>query len=399
MPRTRRRTRDRLSFGIDRLISEGFAPLTGQRVGLFTNLSAVNRELVTTYDVFRQAEAVNLAALFGPEHGFGGSAADGAAVDSTTDPRTGLPVYSLYGETQRPTAEMLDGLDVLVCDIQDIGARYYTFLWTLTHILEACGEHGVPVLVLDRPNPLGDRIDGGPLDPELASLVGRHSIPNQHALTLGELAEVFNTAWNPTPGEMDVVECQSWRRDMRWDDIGRIFVPPSPNMPRAVTAYHYPGSCLLEGTTLSEGRGTPLPFEVVGAPYVDGWALADALNKLEVAGVRFRPHQFQPAASKFAGQLCGGVQAHITDAAAYRPLVAWLHVIRTLRHLYPDDFAWLPPSQPDGLQHFDRLIGTRQARAMIDAGEPVDAITAGWADFHEEFLTVADVALRYLGGL
>ncbi len=374
-----------LRFGIDRLEDDGFAPLKGLRVGLFTNLSAVNRDLVTTVDVLRSAGAVNLVALFSPEHGLAGMIADGVHVDSGVDPRTGLPVHSLYGATYRPTPEMLDGVDILVCDIQDIGVRYYTFVWTLTHILEACGEIGVPVMILDRPNPLGGKIDGGTLDPALASLVGRFPVPVQHGLTIGELAKLVNAQWNPAPVDLSVIACDGWTRSTTWDRTGRAFVPPSPNMPKYVTAQHYPGSCLLEGTTLSEGRGTPLPFEVVGAPYIDPWALADAVNAQSLDGVRARPHQFTPTASKYSGQLCSGIHLHITDADAYRPLPVWLAILCEVRALYPDDFAWLPPYREGGLQHFDRLIGDAQTRTVIERGDDIAPIIDGWLDVRAGF--------------
>lgn len=384
-----------MRFGIDRLIDDHFAPLKGKRVALFSNLSAVNRDLVTTYDVFWSAEDVNLVALFGPEHGFGAAAADGLAVDTATDPRTGLPVFSLYGENFRPTAAMLEGLDLMVCDLQDVGVRYYTFLWTLTHVIEACGEAGVPVLVLDRPNPLGVVLDGGTLEPRLASLVGRLPIPVQHGMTLGELAMLINDRWNPHRADVTVYTCDGWVRYQDWTHTGRAFVPPSPNMPHFVAAQHYPGSCLIEGTTLSEGRGTPLPFEVVGSPYIDGGALAAALNGLHLPGVRFRPYLFEPSASKYAGQTCSGVQAHITDSGVYRPVQAWLSVIHTIRDLYPVDFAWLPQYYPGGPQHFDRLIGDRHTRRMIEAGEPVATIVDGWQPFQSDFRALAAPYLLY----
>lgn len=373
-----------MRFGIDRLIDEDFAALSGRRVGLFSNMSAVNRDLRTTYDVLRNATNVQLAALFGPEHGFSAMAQDGISVDSSTDPLTGLPVYSLYGASERPTQEMLAGIDLMICDIQDIGVRYYTFLWTVTHILEACGEYGVPVLILDRPNPLGGAIDGGTLQPELSSLVGRFPIPIQHGLSLGELAKMLNALHNQNPAEVSVIACDGWQRQQTWDQIGRAFVAPSPNMPHFVTAQHYPGACLIEGTTLSEGRGTPLPFEVVGAPYIDGFELAEVLNAQMLPGVRFRPHQFQPNASKYNGQSCGGVQAHITGPD-YRPLPAWLTVIQIIRSLYADDFAWLPPHAPGAMQHFDRLIGSADVRQQIEQGASFAEISAGWPAFHAEF--------------
>lgn len=379
-----------LAFGIDRLVADDFSPLHGKQVALFGNLNAVDAALVPTLDRLLAAPKVGLVALFGPEHGFSAGAADGEAVDSTVDARTGLPVYSLYGADYAPTPQMLDGLDLIVCDIQDLGVRYYTFLWSLTHLMEACGAAGVPLLILDRPNPLGGRVDGGPLDPALTSLVGRFSVPVQHSLTLGEMARTINARWNPTPARIDVLDVTGWHRSQTWAALGRAFVPPSPNMPHAVTALHYPGSCLLEGTTLSEGRGTPLPFEQVGAPGIDGHALADTLNALDLPGVRFRPTRFRPTSSKHRDAECGGVQAHITDAARFRPLVAWLYVIMAIRHHYPDTFGWLPPgTRPDGtpgLQHFDRLIGDTTTRAIIDSGGDLAPIFDAWADFQADFL-------------
>lgn len=369
-----------VSTGLDELIAADFRPLRGRRIGLFTNPSAVDRQLVSAARRFKAAAAegtFRLAALFAPEHGIDAAAPDGAKIDTSRE--GDLPVYSLYGETQRPTAAMLRGIDVLVCDLQDIGVRYYTFLWTLTHILEAAGEHGVPVLLLDRPNPLGGEVvSGAPLDPALASLVGRCSIPIQHGMTLGEVARWFNARWNPTPAALDVIACADWRRSMRWRDTGLPFVPPSPNMPHPETVAQYPGACLIEGTNLSEGRGTALPFEIAGAPFVDGAALADRLNALDLPGVRFRPHTFQPTASKWAGDSCGGVQVHITDAAAFRAIPTWLALIAAVRALYPDQFAWRA-------DHFDRLIGSREVRARLDAGQPLDDLLAAWENFTQNF--------------
>ncbi len=378
--------------GLDVLRDEQFRSLAGLRVGLMTNPSAVDRDLRSAYQIFAGAQPVNLAALFGPEHGFAGAAPDGETIDSAVDARTDRPVYSLYGATFRPTPEMLDGIDVLVCDIQDIGVRYYTFTWTVSHILEAAGEHGVRVMILDRPNPLGGRtVDGPVLDKAQSSLVGRFPIPVRHGLTLGELAGMINARWNPTPANLTVIPCDGWRRDMIWADTGLPWVPPSPNMPHLVTLAHYPGACLVEGTQLSEGRGTALPFEIVGAPWIDGLALAEHLNGEAWAagmGARFRPHSFQPSQSKWAWQTCHGVQVHITDPARWRPIEVWLGVIITIRALYPAHFAWLPANPESGLQHFDRLIGAawlrRQIEADVQAGKPADAIlaqfAAEWAD-------------------
>lgn len=368
--------------GIEVLRADGFAALRGKRVGLLSNPSGVDAQMNSTVDILRGAPGVELVALFGAEHGVLAAAGDGEHVASAIEPRTGLIAHSLYGDTLRPTAAMLDGLDAVVCDIQDIGARFYTYVWTLSHILEAAGEHGVAVVVLDRPNPLGGvRIDGGGLVPACASLVGRYDIPIQHGMTLGELARLLNGVWNPSPAELTVIACRGWRREMTWQATGLPFVPPSPAMGHVSTAQHYPGACLLEGTTLSEGRGTVLPFEVVGAPYIDPHGLAEALNALDLPGVRWRAHTFRPTASKYAGQTCHGVQAHITEPAAYRPALAWLHVIHTVRHRYPDDFGWTPPYETGAgatLRHFDRLVGDPAVREQIDAGVPVAEITAGW---------------------
>ncbi len=380
-----------LSFGVDRLVDDNFAPLKGERVGLFTNLSAVNRDLTTTYDLFHTAKGVNLTALFSPEHGFAGAVADGVSVQSSIDTQTGLPVYSLYGDTQRPTPDMLRDVDILVCDIQDIGIRYYTFLWTITHILEACGVYNVRVMLLDRPNPLGGlTVRGGGLHAELASLVGRYAIPIQHGMTLAEVATLINNTWNPHPAQITVVPCEGWMRDITWPQTGRAFVPPSPNMPHFSTVMQYAGACLVEGTTLSEGRGTALPFEIVGAPGVDGAPsvdgahIAQVLNALNLEGVRFRPHQFQPNASKHAGKLCGGVQVHITDPRTFDALNTWLHVLVVMRPY----FDWLPA-------HFDRLIGDSETRHLIDAGEAVSVITARWHTFEDAFKTQREAHLRY----
>lgn len=365
--------------GLDVLIRDGFGPLRGLRVGLLTNPSAVTRDLVSAYDVFRRSEAVDLRAIFSPEHGFAAAAADGVQVASSIDPRTGLPIYSLYGESLRPTPDMFDGLDVLVCDIQDIGVRYYTYAWTVSYALEGAGAAGVKVVILDRPNPLGDAVDGPLVQPGYLSIVGAQPIPVQHGLTLGELMRVVNTRWNPTPAALDVIACEGYQRGMPWDETGLVFVPPSPAMPHPDTARQYPGACLIEGTNLSEGRGTSLPFEVTGAPYIDdAEGLAEALNAQGIAGVRYRPHRFTPTASKYAGEVCQGVQAHVIDWNTYRPLLAWVSVIRTVRERYTDHFDWRPPYADGANLPIDTLYGSDRLRSHLDHGGTLDALTAEW---------------------
>lgn len=371
--------------GIDILVRDGFRQIAGRRVGLMTNHSGVTHDLRPTYRVLHEADAVNLVALFGPEHGVFGMEPDGEKVASGTEPLTGLPVHSLYGDDLRPTPDMLAGLDAMLVDIQDVGARFYTYLWTVSHLLEGCGAAGVAVIVLDRPNPIGDAVEGPGLDPAVASFVGRYDIPIRHGMTLGELARMLNATVNPTPAELDVIACDGYSRAMTWADTGLPFVPPSPAMPHPLTAMHYPGACLIEGVTLSEGRGTGTPFEVTGAPFIQPDKLADALNILHLPGVRWRPHRFVPDSSKHAGTLCGGVQVHITDASAYQPVRAWLHVIATVRELYPDDFGWRPPFAAGGVPIFDRLVGSASVRAAFDAGASASDISAGWDTYEAAF--------------
>jgi uncharacterized protein YbbC (DUF1343 family) len=377
----------KVKTGLEVLRETRFAPLAGLRVGLLTNPSGVDSRLVSTYQIFAEAPQVNLVALFGPEHGVLATAPDAERIESNVDPRTGVPVHSLYGAHYRPTVAMFDGVDVIVCDIQDIGVRYYTYMWTMTHVLEAAGEYGVHVMILDRPNPLGgERIDGPLLDISLRSLVGRYPVPIRHGLTMGEMAQMVNALWNPYPAALTVITCEGWQRSMGWPDLP--WVPPSPAMPHLSTISHYVGACLLEGTHLSEGRGTALPFEIVGAPWIDAPDLADALNDEGWPGVRFRPHTFRPFASKWAGEDCQGVQVYITDESVWQPLVVWLGVIVTIRRMYPDHFAWLPPYSAGvepSIQHFDRLIGTTAVRDQIGAGVSSGDIVAGWIhDFAEQ---------------
>lgn len=375
--------------GIEQLREDDFRLLQGKRVGLLTNPSAVDRKLTSTYEIFATAPEVDLNALYGPEHGMIAAALDAVAVEDRFDPATGVPIYSLYGKTVRPSADMLENIDVLVCDIQDIGLRFYTYVWTVSYVLEACGEHDIDVLILDRPNPLGDTVAGGPLDEKFSSFVGRFDIPVQHGMTLGELAQMMNALWNPTPANLTVVPCSGWNRHMTWDQTGLEFVTTSPAIPHFRTVLQYPGACFIEGTMLSEGRGTSLPFEVVGAPYINGNQLASDLNRLNLDGVIFRPHAFFPTASKFRDETCYGVQVHVTDQSAFEPIPVWLTVIHTIRHRYPDQFEWLPPYQQEyergSIYHFDRLIGSEKPRQQIDAGHSIMEVMAGWDVYCDAF--------------
>lgn len=375
-----------IKTGLEVLRQKGYKPLRGQQVGLLTNPSAVDANLDSTYDILCNDERINVTTLYAPEHGFMGAISEGEKIHTQQDPRTGLPIYSLYtSESARPTEEMFQDVDVVICDIQDIGVRYYTFTWTISHLLEAAAENAVTVVLLDRPNPLGGvNVYGPALKPELSSLVGRYPVPVLHGMTLGEAIWMINETWNKTLARLSIIPCEGWRRETRWEDTDLSWIPPSPNIPHLKTLHHYPGACLLEGTNLSEGRGTPLPFEITGAPWIDGTKLAKHLNTqewLEGCGVRFRPHVFEPTRSKWTGETCQGIQAHIVDPAEWNPIKTWLNVIKAIHHLYPDDFAW-------HTAHFDRLIGSQAVREAIEDGKSIGSLTPDWlvdaAQFSED---------------
>jgi uncharacterized protein YbbC (DUF1343 family) len=369
--------------GLEVLIREKLHLLAGRRLGLVSQAAAVLPDLTGIVDALLSPEAtgagVRLTALFGAEHGFGGAALDGDAVDDMVDRRTGLPVYSLYGEVKEPTPAMLAELDGLLIDFQDAGSRYYTFLATLFYVLRAAANAGLPVFLLDRPNPInGINIEGPLVEPGMESLVGIAPIPIRHGMTMGELALYMNNIF-ALGADLTVIPMQGWQRSMWFDETGLPWAPPSPAMPHLSTATVYPGMCLLEGTNVSEGRGTALPFEVAGAPWLDGHSLAAQLNRLALPGVRFRQHTFKPTAGKFAGQVCEGVQVHVLDRSVFRPVLTGLHVLAACRELALDSFAFLPPYLEGSPPHMDLLAGSAGLRAYLEAGLPVDELTGQWA--------------------
>ena len=313
--------------------------------------------------------------LFSPEHGIAGQAAEGASVADQRDMLTGLPVHSLYGVTQRPTSIMLADLDLLLFDIPDIGARFYTYIWTLSYVLEACAENCLSLWVLDRPNPLsGDlQLVEGPLldEARLSTFVGRWSIPVRHSLTMGELARLWNDERKLNVA-LTVLPVQNWQRNQSWPALALPFVPTSPNMPTYETALLYPGTCLFEGTNLSEGRGTATPFRVVGAPWLDGLAIATAFNRLALPGVVAQAVDFAPTAHKYAGQNCQGVMLHPLNPQIVRPLAMGLHLLTTIRQFHKENFQWVADSlftPVSEYNHFDRLIGHPEIRKQLEAGE------------------------------
>lgn len=360
--------------GIDVLLDQQPSLVSGRRVGLVASPSSVDHELNSSIDRLRQYPGVDLAALFGPEHGIRGSAQAGDHVATTADPVTGLPVYSLYGDTQQPTAEMLAGIDVLVYDLQDGGVRFYTYLSTLIYLLKASAEYSIPLVILDRPNPIsGFTPEGEMLDPAYTSFVGMAPVPMRHAMTAGELALMCNDVMK-IGAAVKVVTMAGWRRSMWFDETGLPFVQPSPNLPTLDSLTVYPGTCLIEGTTLSEGRGTTRPFELVGAPWLDSERLARDLNALELPGVRFRPAYFVPTFSKYQGELCSGVQLHVLDRVCFRAISTALHLLAWVKANYPEQFAWRAPWSDGGHRPIDLLAGGSQIREHLDAESSVSQL-------------------------
>lgn len=381
--------------GLHRLVNERGGMLRGKRVGLVTHAAAVTPDLQAAPDALVES-GVALGALFAPEHGLESAEADADPIAHSAHPRLGVPVYSLYGETHSPTPDMLADLDILIFDMQDVGARFYTYISTLFYVLRAAGQFGLPVVVLDRPNPInGLAVEGPLLELGFESFVGVAPLPVRHGMTPGELARWLN-AENNLRADLTVIPMQGWRRAMWFDDTGLPWVPPSPAMPHLATAIVYPGMCLIEGTNLSEGRGTALPFEVVGAPWLDAHGLAQALNALDLPGVRFRPTHFIPSAGKHAGQRCQGVQAHVVARNALRPVRMGVHLVAACRVARPDRFAFLASSWEGCAPHFDLLMGSAAVREGIESGASVTGLIADWPTAEDDFRRRREAYLLYL---
>lgn len=378
-----------LQLGIDILLAEQSEVLAGKRIGLVTNAAAVDAQYRGTIDRLASAPGVQLVALFGPEHGVRGDAQAGAHVADARDAVTGLPVYSLYGAAREPTAAMLVGIDLIIVDLPDVGARTFTYAATLVGVLRAAQRENITVMVLDRPNPIGGVLVEGPmLEEDYASFVGPFPMPMRHGMTIGELAQLFNAEMGIN-ADLRVVAMRGWHRD--GSDEAGPWVPPSPNMPTPDTAIVYPGMVLVEGTNLSEGRGTTHPFEIVGAPFIDAGALAETMNTLDLPGVRFRAVWFTPYASKYAGQQVGGVQVHVTDRAAFRPVRTAVVLVQAVARLYPADFR-IEGSDP---AFFERLAGNGWLRHAVLAGEDWPSIEARDAAAMARFMEQRGRALLY----
>ena len=382
-----------MDFGIDDAAELCRTTLKGRRVGAIVNATSVDREFRHLADLLAGDPHVKLQALFGPEHGVRGDAQYMEAVaDVQRDLRTGVPVYSLYGATAEsltPTPESLLGLDALIFDVQDVGSRYYTYLATMGLALRAAARAKIAFVVLDRPNPLGlRRVEGRTVESGFESFVGQFPIPNRHGLTAGELARCIVEA-ERLDVELAVQPCRGLRGELEWEDLRRPFIAPSPNMPTPATARVYPGMCLLEGTQVSEGRGTCQPFEQFGAPYFDEEVLADTLNQLRLPGVHFRPVTFVPTFDKYTGEVCRGAFLHVTDTATFRPYATGLAVVAVLRELGGAKFAWRTDAYEfvEDIPAFDLLCGSARVREALERGTPLaeilDAETSPLPDFLE----------------
>jgi uncharacterized protein YbbC (DUF1343 family) len=372
--------------GLDVWAAQGFSALRGQRVGAIVNPTSVDARFRHLIDLLHAAPGVQLRALFGPEHGLRGEAQYMVAVDDVPrDRRTGVPVYSLYGstfESLTPRPEWLDGLDVLVFDVQDVGSRYYTYVYTMALAMQAAARAKVRFVVLDRPNPLGlTHTEGNLVRDGYFSFVGLYPLPNRHGLTAGEIARLLNDTQG-FGAELEVVPCEGLTRRMWWQDTGLAFISPSPNMPTPDTALVYPGMCLGEGTNVSEGRGTCRPFEQFGAPYLKSHEVAERLNGQGLPGVTFRPCSFTPTFDKWAGRSCEGAFIHVTDREIFRPLLTGIAVFHACRELGGADFAWRADAYEfvDDVPAFDLLCGTDQVRRGMEAGQPLARLVDGFDD-------------------
>jgi uncharacterized protein YbbC (DUF1343 family) len=378
------------------LRAEGFRRLAGRRIGLVVHPASVAADLAHAAELFRTAPELQLVRLFGPQHGILGQTQDNMVEwRSFREAETGIECVSLYGEHRKPTPEMLAGLDVLVVDLQDVGARYYTFVWTTLLCMRAAAEAGLEVMVLDRPNPIGGALREGPvLDLRFSSFVGMEAVPIRHALTAGELARLCNAR---AGCRLEVVAMEGWSRSMHFGETGLPWVMPSPNMPTVEAALVYPGMCLLEGTELSEGRGTTRPFEIFGAPFIEPRRLVRRLAELRLPGVVFRPLSFEPTFQKHAGKLCGGAQLHVTDREAFRPVLTAVAVLATVRELWPRGFAWKGPPYEYETERppIDILAGSDRLRLDLEAGRDVREIAAGWEADVAEFSCRAAAAQMY----
>lgn len=370
-----------IQIGIEQLVTSPPPYIVGKRLGLLCNQASTDRHFTHSRDLILQTFQGQLSCLFSPQHGFFSEKQDNMIEsDHTTDTVSGLPIYSLYGETRRPLPAMFEDIDILLIDLQDVGTRVYTFIWTVIHCLQTAADTGIQVVVLDRPNPVGGlMMEGNVLESEFRSFVGLYEIPMRHGLTMGELALLCNREMG-IDADLDVVQMQGWQRQMFFVDTGFPWVFPSPNMPTPLTALVYPGQVIWEGTNISEGRGTTLPFELVGAPYIDPQLVQSTLARIDLPGMQLRPIAFEPTSGKWAGEQCRGFHVHVTDPASFLSYRFSLALLQVLLTLYPDQFAYKdPPYEYEyALLPMDMILGSRQLRLDLEGGADIVELENSW---------------------
>jgi uncharacterized protein YbbC (DUF1343 family) len=414
MPTKKISTRSPVKLGVEVLFAKHLDLIRGKHVGLITNPTGLDSQLDSIIELFRAQPEVQLVALYGPEHGVRGNAQAGEYVPFYFDEHFKLPVFSLYGQTHKPPADMLtnideymrsfdtkhegkkveagmmNSVDVMVFDLQDVGTRVYTYVATMANAMEAAANAGIPFVVLDRPNPIGGAVMEGTIleYPKFSSFIGHYPIPLRHGMTVGELAQLFNAQFLTNQCQLTVVPMENWRRDEWFDETSLPWTLPSPNLPTLASATVYPGQVIIEGTNLSEGRGTTKPFEMFGAPWIDGYVLAQKLNSLHLPGVKFREVYFTPTFSKFSGEQCGGCQLHVTDRDLYRSVATTLHILAEIKKLYGDKLEL-------HASYFDHVMGTTSVRAALERGEPPEKIVSRFAPGLAEFAKLRAPFLLY----
>lgn len=383
-----------VKLGVEKLLHNQPLWLKEKRIGLLTNQASADSRLRYTVDLLVDLYPRSIRALFGPQHGIRGEKQDNMVESSDfIHPRFNIPAFSLYGPFRSPNKEMLDLIDILIIDLQDIGTRVYTFMSTMAYCLEAAGRWGKKVVVLDRPNPIGGlQLEGNLLREDCRSFVGVHPIPMRHGLTMGELALLFNH--NRARCELEVIAMEGWTRNMLFPQTGLTWIYPSPNMPSAETALVYPGQVLLEGTNLSEGRGTTRPFELFGAPFIDPHHVKEKIEQRKLPGITLREVYFQPTFNKWQDQVCGGLQIHVTATHLYKPYHTTLAVLQDVRALYPDRFSWCNPPYEYEKERMpiDLIAGDRRIREALEQQKPLDELEASW---QEDLVTFKQHAQNY----
>ncbi len=384
-------------LGINNLIFSRFEPMIGSRIGLCANISSCDSHLIPTLTIFSQVKKINLKIVFTPEHGLYGALQDQIKSYDDYDKKRGIIIYSLYGKSPVPDMHLLKSIDILVIDIQDIGTRYYTFVWSAILMIEQMAKLKKKILILDRPNPLnGESVQGPVLEPKYISFVGLYPVPIRHGMTVGELCNLINGELK-IGAQIEIVKMKGWSRQHYYTDTGLCWTCPSPNMPSFETAFVYPGMCLLEGTNVSEGRGTTKPFEIFGAPWIDPFTFVKAINKKKLPGADFRPTYFIPTFNKFKDRLCGGAQIYVTGKKRFDPVSTGLEIIKTIKNLYSDKFEWRKPPYEFEKRKlpFDILIGNSWIREAIEKNKSIVSIKRRWQRDLDKFKRIRKKYLLY----